>query len=441
MTQKMKKTKTHPLAIAYIEEICSKVKAKDIRPDIQDELLNHLEELIEARLSDEPDEDPDTATRWAIRQMGEPAEVAAGLNRVHKPRIPWAMLGALGFLLIIALFVMDALTRAYASSEHPISQYSLLQQHIWNITLGLAVMFVISRIPYRRLLPYAGWLYVGIIALMGFASIWGAEINGQTMYIFIGGMTFNIYEISIYVFMVLSAVALSRSETNSWRDALRHFLLFTVVPIILYLFVPSSSMLILYGSANMILLLVYRRDWRWWIPQAGLLLIISGYLILVSDYVQRRVSAFFQPDSMDGYLYRQIGEAIRTSSWQGRGVESLVDRLPFLHAESVLTFIIHSLGWSFGLLVLATVFLLLLQLTRAARLVRDTPGKMIISAIAILLTMHYIWSFAMTLGWLPVLSISTPFISYGGSATLAQSAAIGLIYAIYRRKDMVRFSS
>ncbi|EES74780.1 hypothetical protein POTG_00011 [Paenibacillus sp. oral taxon 786 str. D14] len=47
------------------------------------------------------------------------------------------------------------------------------------------------------------------------------------------------------------------------------------------------------------------------------------------------------------------------------------------------------------------------------------------------------WSMGMSLGLLPISAVSFPFLSFGGSQLLAQLAAIGLIYSVYRRKDMI----
>lgn len=443
----MKQTKTmsshiHPLMANYIEDICLQVRAKDIRPDIQDELQNHLDELIETRLAAHPDENQDSAIRWAIRQMGDATEVAKGLNRVHKPRIPWAMLGALGILLLIALTVMDALTKAYASGQVPLSGYNLVGQHMFHMAIGVVALLLISRLPYQRLLRHGNWLYVGIIVLMGIAILWGPEINGQNTYIMLGrSMPINVYEVSLYVFIVLSAVTLSRSNPDSWRDAMQHFGQYTVVQIALYLLAPASSMLIVYATTNLILLILYRRDWRWLLPQVGLLVAICSYLIVFSRYVQMRITAFFEKNDESGYIYQQTDEAIRNSSWMGQGVESLVDKLPYLHNDSIFTFIVHSLGWVFGIFVLTSIILLILQCARAARVVRDTSGRVIITAIVIVFVLQYIWSIAMSLSLLPFMSISMPLFSYGGTSMLAQLSAIGLIYAIYRRKDIVRLSA
>jgi len=435
------KTNIHPLVEQYVSDVCSQVKAKEIRPDIQEELLGHLDELIDARLAAKPDEDREAATRWAIRQMGASHEVASGLNRVHKPRIPWAMLGALGLLLIIAIIVMYAVTDAYASSEmgmFPRRNFAI--NYILYTALGLAAMFLLSRIHYQRIIQHANWLYALTVILMLVTLTWGSTLNGASI-LMLGTVSVNFYETSVYILMVLAAISLSRGNPASWQDVVWHLSMYTVVPLVLYGFAYRYSYLMIYALASTILILIYRRTWRWLVPQAGLLMAIGGYLLFFNHYGSTRIASLFEMVASGDYLIQQTGEAIRSSSWFGHGVGSIADRLRYIHSESIFTFIVHSLGWLFGISVLACILLLMHQFVRAARQVRHTPGRMIIHAIVIVLAIQYLINIPMALGWLPVLSIPMPFISYGGSALLTNLAAIGLIYSIYRLKDMVRVTA
>ncbi|MCO4130317.1 FtsW/RodA/SpoVE family cell cycle protein, partial [Enterobacter kobei] len=47
------------------------------------------------------------------------------------------------------------------------------------------------------------------------------------------------------------------------------------------------------------------------------------------------------------------------------------------------------------------------------------------------------WNILMSFGVVPIMGISLPFISYGGSAILFYAAVLGLILNVYRRKDLV----
>ncbi|MMZ65896.1 Lipid II flippase FtsW [compost metagenome] len=112
--------------------------------------------------------------------------------------------------------------------------------------------------------------------------------------------------------------------------------------------------------------------------------------------------------------------------------------LPQIHSDNVFTYLIYSLGWVFGILVLMIVLLFVTQLVNAAMSVRDPYGKMLIAGLGAFFSVQFVWSIGMSLGLLPISAVSFPLISYGGSGLMAQLGAIGLIYGVYRRKDMVR---
>lgn len=49
------------------------------------------------------------------------------------------------------------------------------------------------------------------------------------------------------------------------------------------------------------------------------------------------------------------------------------------------------------------------------------------------------WHVLMSLGWMPTVSMSFPFISFGGSQTIIHMGAIGAILSIYKRKNLLSF--
>ena len=63
---------------------------------------------------------------------------------------------------------------------------------------------------------------------------------------------------------------------------------------------------------------------------------------------------------------------------------------------------------------------------------------MLIIGLGALFVFKFAYSIGMSLGLLPLTSVMLPFISYGGTGLLVQLAALGIIYSVYRRKDMVR---
>ncbi|MGY4761640.1 FtsW/RodA/SpoVE family cell cycle protein [Paenibacillus caseinilyticus] len=109
--------------------------------------------------------------------------------------------------------------------------------------------------------------------------------------------------------------------------------------------------------------------------------------------------------------------------------------------ESVLAYLIYTYGWGFGILVVFLGCLLVIRLWSAALSVHDRFGKLLSSGLAGMLSFQFGYSILMTFGWLPIVSISVPFLSASNDYMIIQCAFIGLILGVYRRKDLVRAPS
>ena len=83
-----------------------------------------------------------------------------------------------------------------------------------------------------------------------------------------------------------------------------------------------------------------------------------------------------------------------------------------------------------GLLVL--FLLLILRIVKIARLADDNPAKYLCYGVAGMIASQVIVNVGMVLMYLPVIGITLPFMSAGGSANLCVYIAMGLVFSVYR---------
>lgn len=429
----------HPLLQEYTKQVSRQVKARELRQEISEEIAGHLDELWES-LRDQGLDD-EAAARQAIAQMGDTDAVARGLNRVHKPRVPWAMLSVLTLLLGIALLVMYAVQLSYAAGSGRMSDYDLLVRQAFYMAVGLTVLFALSRIHYRGLRSYSWAIYgTAIVILLG-AHLLGQQVNGASFWV-IGalGLSLNFNVFCPYLFTIAAAGVLSRGYENG-RTALRQLVVFGIIPLLLFASIPSIASLMLY-AVTFALMLVFSGYGRRWV-MAHLSLVTAIFLLpaLLSGYGQNRLIGFLwryrDPDGY-GYTYTKIDEAIRSAGWRGHGFGLQMDWLPSIHSDTIFTYLVYSLGWLFGAFVLLSVLFFIFHLIKAGLAIKESYGKMLITGLGALFAVQFFWSIGMSLGILPISGVSFPLISYGGSGLLTQLAAIGLIYSVYRRKDIIR---
>jgi cell division protein FtsW len=154
----------------------------------------------------------------------------------------------------------------------------------------------------------------------------------------------------------------------------------------------------------------------------------------VFDHVRGRVDRFLDPDISVGFQVSRSIEAFRNGGWTGRGPGEgrVKEVLPDAHAD----FILAVAGEEFGLIVcmiIVTLFLFII-LRGFARIFKDDDFFVLLAATGLLvqLAIQAIINMASTLNLMPPKGMTLPFISYGGSSTLALGLGMGMILALTR---------
>ena len=75
-----------------------------------------------------------------------------------------------------------------------------------------------------------------------------------------------------------------------------------------------------------------------------------------------------------------------------------------------------------------------LRMLRAAQIARDSFGRMVCAGALAFLAFSAFENIGMTIGIMPITGIPLPFISYGGSASFAFFATVGLVANVEMRR-------
>ena len=171
---------------------------------------------------------------------------------------------------------------------------------------------------------------------------------------------------------------------------------------------------------------------------AGLAILFAGfyvgYALKVSTTLASRVEMFWSPwDNRvrGGDQIAHAAWALSTGGWSGTGLGLGDTRyLPAGHTDLVLAGIGEELGF-FGLLVVAMVYAVIAArgLRTALHSTHDY-GFFLALAVTLFLTIPVLVMAAGLLGVFPLTGVVTPFLSYGGSAMVANFAALGVLNAI-----------
>jgi len=75
-----------------------------------------------------------------------------------------------------------------------------------------------------------------------------------------------------------------------------------------------------------------------------------------------------------------------------------------------------------------------LRIWRIARLAKDPLGTLIAVGALALIAWHVFENVGMNMGLMPVTGIPLPFVSYGGSSSVAFLVLIGLVESVHMRR-------
>jgi rod shape determining protein RodA len=156
------------------------------------------------------------------------------------------------------------------------------------------------------------------------------------------------------------------------------------------------------------------------------------------EYQRKRVEALLNPNSAEAWQSRQALNAIGSGRFLGKGflqaTQIRIRRLPALWTD--FPFAVWAEEWGFvgSLVVLAAYLVLILWTLKIASEARDRFGATVCVGVGALLFWHVAINVGMVIGVLPVVGVTLPLISYGGSSVLTIMAALGLVMNVSVRR-------
>ena len=345
----------------------------------------------------------------------------------------WILFLCIGLLVGIGLLTL-----------HSIVGNSILfyKQALWNI-IGFFVFFICLNIPSRIWKSYSNFIYVVTILLLILVLVIGVEQRGVKRWIGLEIINIQPAEFARLGLIFMLAHFFHehpRSTSYSARDLLFPFLL-SLLPILLVAKEPdlSTATLLALISLGMIMVAGVKKN-----------LIFKGFIILVlispflwmslKDYQKHRLIAFLNPHSSAtkyGYHIIQSEIAIGSGGIWGKGIKSATQsRLRFLpveHTDFIFSVFAEQRGFV-GCLIL--IFLYASIIWRGLYVVQKARWRFerfTAVGIVIMFAVSVILNISMTMGLFPVAGISLPLMSYGGSSTILNFAALGILASIGMR--------
>ncbi|MPM22627.1 putative peptidoglycan glycosyltransferase FtsW [bioreactor metagenome] len=135
-------------------------------------------------------------------------------------------------------------------------------------------------------------------------------------------------------------------------------------------------------------------------------------------------------------MYLQPKKIVESASAFGNGFNMEPKLIPNLHTDFIFTYIVYTFGWVAAAVLITLIVAFILKIINVAKTTKNPYGKLIVSGFIAILTTEFLLNIGMNFGIAPIMGISLPFMSFGGSQLLINMTIVGLILSVYRRKDI-----
>jgi rod shape determining protein RodA len=280
--------------------------------------------------------------------------------------------------------------------------------------------------------------FISLAALVGL-FFFGSFNRGVRTWYDLGPITFDPIELLKPVLVVLLAKYFSSRHIAMYQ--IRHTLLsgfYVALPAVLIFLQPNLGPCLVIFSLWIGMLIISGIKMRHLLLLFLCFLVISaaGWMFFLKAYQKERIMSFFVPYDPLGVSWSQTQSkiAVGTGGLLGKGMgHGSQTQYGFL-SEPQTDFIFAAISEEFGLLgiviIMALMLLLVARVTRAALRARDNFSRLFAAGFAVLLVAEAIIHIGVNIGFLPIIGLPLPLVSYGGSNLIATFAVLGLIQGI-----------
>lgn len=347
--------------------------------------------------------------------------------------------------LLMAIGCINVFSASFVEAKDMFNNgYYYLYRYVAAGAIGLFAMALVGWfINYRFWLRYRHIWYVFFLLVLILVDAIGVTTKGAQRWLYIGGQSFQPSE-----FVKLSIIVLGAGTLGEFLKKGKAVSLLKNPANIPFLQAGVFALLVFLqpdmGTAAIVFALMIGLYIVAGLPGSQLFCLLglglggAGVLIAIAPYRLARIKIWLDPWQDAGNTGYQVVQSLLSigsgglfGTTFGMGTGKFF-YLPEAHTD--FAFAIFCQEWGFvGAVFLITIFLLLAAaIHRIALNTKDERGFLLVTGVNFLVVGQAVANMAMVCGILPVIGVPLSFISYGGTALIANLIAIGLVIAVYR---------
>jgi rod shape determining protein RodA len=363
-----------------------------------------------------------------------------GLLGQVRDHFDWTLFMAVAALAVIGVINLYSATSVYKGADSD----DYIQQIYWLVGGGILATLV-AAIDYRHYERLGYVLYGGGVVLLLLVFILGREIRGSSRWVYIGSYGFQPSEFMKLFLLVALGKYLHdhpKSEGRTLKDLVVPALI-ALVPTALVILQPDLGTALILVLVFVSIAALTRIQTRSLVALALVSAILAPifWSYGMRGYQSQRITVWLDPKKdLTGYGWdpHHARIAVGNGGWFGQGfLKGSQNQFLFLHEQhSDFPFAVFAEEWGFvGSITLVALYgLLALWCLRVASSAKDRFGAVVATGVGSIVFWHAVFNLGMVTGLLPVVGVTLPLFSYGGSSVMTILMGVGLVMNVSMRR-------
>ena len=347
------------------------------------------------------------------------------------------------WLLTVAAVVYSLLL---ISSMQRSGSYNYLRPQLAAVIIGFFAAVVISVADYRFIIKKWYFAMLAGIILAGLVFAFGIKVSGtdDTAWLELpGGYTFQPSEFIKICFIITFSKHLSYLTEKKLLHTLPGVLTLAahaLLPMLIIHMQGDDGTVLIFALMFLIMSFIAGVQARYFAVLGGLLIVGIPVIwnFVMNDEHRNRILALFDLDgnALNNYGWQQYQGKVSIASGgvHGSGLYNgsrvAFGIVPEQENDFIMTVAGEELGFIGCLLLIVVLFGIIIKVMMNASVATETEGKLLCAGVFASLASQTIINIGMVLGLLPVIGITLPLFSSGGTSALSTLVCIGLVQSV-----------
>ena len=337
------------------------------------------------------------------------------------------------YIILILLLSIIGATTIYLSKSIVSKYDAFLTKQIIFIIIGLILMLIFRKLNYEYLSKHSSLIYIIGCLLLVYVLLFGLVVNGSKAWINILGFRFQPSE------FVKISILISLDKYMNKKNGLFICLIILIIPSILTFLEPDTGAIIFYLVMFFSIFLSNGIKKKYYIITICLLTLLSGlfffiYFFKKNDFINIFGTTFFyRIDRLinfinsEGYQINNALIGIGNGGLFGNFLK-YVNYIPEVITDFMFANILIRFGFVGGLITLIIFIVIDIYLINDIKTIRK--HKYFVRGLLGLFLYQQIQHILMNIGLFPIMGITLPFVSYGGSSIISYYILFGILFNI-----------